>query len=190
MYPSRPRVIAAPATIVLACFSLTPPCCAAIVSATVSADVNASFAELDDRHASAALADTLLASSAADHSITGATLDYRFDHVAGTLTARSLLVTTKTVSARRGGTHSGDSSLKLDFEIDRDMEFSLAGFWGFDGNSRSNSPDMLEFELSGTNGVLAGLSTTSQPEASATPFSASGLLAAGQYRSVDSGWFE
>lgn len=155
---------------------------AAIVTATMAADVQADFRNQSQSDHSSVLSDTIGATASQGNSTTSTSLAYAFDFGAGQLTANSLIIAEKTQNRGRGGDHSGSISMVFDFQVDSQMSYSLDGTWGFLDNSTSGTADSLTYLLTGPSGTIVAGATTVSTGIGADSFSETGILNAGTYQ--------
>ena len=155
---------------------------AAIVTSTMSASLEARLKNKTDVASSTALTDAISGIESKGNSYTETSLSYSFGTGSGLLTGNSLITAEKTADAKKGEDHYGRSSMVFDFGVDEDTSFSLLGNWGFFNNNIADTPDSLNYVLTGPVGTIVSSSTTTDTGIAADSFSESGLLTAGNYQ--------
>ena len=172
--------------------------CGDVVSYSVSGSVIAELANvtsLTDSLTGDVDSSTLIlnGTGGTQNSITTSSLSYSWD--GSSLTGSGLIETEKTIPAKPGGLHHGESTLSFNFSIDEISTYSLNGNFGYVGVTASDAADNVSWSLTGT--PLSGPNYTASGTANAVSdttvheqvFSASDTISAGIYTLVLTGDF-
>lgn len=172
------------ARLVAACFlisSVSSPACGDIILNSITGSVSASMNSGPPNTGSySTLSGSISRTFTFENSFTTSSENHTWSGTGLTqsLTGAGLVTEEKTVSAKPGGSHEGTSTLTVVFTTTSATNLSLAGNWGFVGNT-GTVPDSIGWTLVGPSTNMSQSAPTSG--GTGQPFSASTTLGIGTF---------